>query len=164
MSAEEVSPLSGAGKKSGPLPVNARSPGFVNVPMTFATEPVACRKVDQFPVVEPQLISISRIMAIKTPSHRFGVMEFDLRVFFFQFSFPPIHLQRGMAVAARKDPFCHRRRGHRKLFFNSRSKDRKTGLQQKDDGYDRRAYWVHLLGMNCRKNKMGPSRSMDKSC
>ncbi len=53
MGAKEVSSFSGAGKKSDPLPVNARLPGFVNVPMAFATEPVAFREVDQLPVEEP---------------------------------------------------------------------------------------------------------------
>ena len=164
MGAEEISPLPGAGEKSGPLPMNAPFPGFINVPMAFAAEPIAFRKVDQIPIVEPQFVSIPRIMAIETPSHRFGVMEFDIRVFFFQFSLLSIQLHRGMAVVAGKHPFCHRRRGYRKLFLNSRSEDRKTGLQQKNDDCDRIAYWVHLLGMNSRKSKIGAIRSRDKSC
>jgi hypothetical protein len=51
--------------------------------VALTTEPVAFREVNEFPIVKPQLISIFRIMAIETPSHRFGVMELDIGVFFF---------------------------------------------------------------------------------
>ena len=155
MSAEKVGPLSGAGKKSSPLSMNARSPGFVNVPVAFTTESIALREVDQLPVEEPQLISIPCLMTIETPSHRFRVMEFDIRVFFLQFSLLSIHLHRGMAVAAGKHSFRHRGRRNRKFFFRPRRKGRKAGLQQKEDGYDRIAYWMHLLGVKRRKSQIG---------
>ena len=38
--------------------------------VALTAEPVAFRKVDQISVIEPQPISIFRIMAIETPSHR----------------------------------------------------------------------------------------------
>jgi hypothetical protein len=53
MSTEEVSPLSWTSKISGPFSVDPRSPGFVNISMTFATELVAFREVDELPVEKP---------------------------------------------------------------------------------------------------------------
>ena len=53
MGAEEVSPFPGTGEKSGPLPMNARFPGFVNVSMAFATEPVAFCEVDELSIEKP---------------------------------------------------------------------------------------------------------------
>jgi hypothetical protein len=54
-------------------------------------------------------------MAIEAPSHRLGVMELDIGVFFFQFSLLSIHLHGGMAIAAREHSLGHRRRS---IFFN----------------------------------------------
>jgi hypothetical protein len=53
MGTEKVGPLSWTGKIPGPFPMNARSPGPVNVPMTFATEPVAFCEVEELPIVKP---------------------------------------------------------------------------------------------------------------
>jgi hypothetical protein len=135
--------------------MNARFPGSVNVPMALATESIALRKVDQIPIEEPQLISIPRIMAVETPSHRFGVMEFDLRVFFFQFPLLSIQLHRGMAVATGKHPFCHRRRRYGKLLLSFPRKGRETRLQQEKDDRYRVGNWVHISGVNSRKSKTG---------
>jgi len=114
--AKVIGPFARIGKVSYPFPVNAYLPVLILVPVTFSAEPVAFRKADQIPIIEPQLISIFRIMAVETPSHRFGVMELDSGVFFFQFSLLPIHLHRGMAVSAWKNSFCHWRGSNRKLF------------------------------------------------
>ena len=61
--------------------MDPRPPGFVNVPMTFATEFVAFCEVDEFPVVKPQFVAIPCIVAIKTPSHGLGMMELDVGMF-----------------------------------------------------------------------------------
>jgi len=81
MRTEEISPLSGTGKISGPLPMDPRFPGFVNVAMTFATEFVAFCEVDELPVEKLQFVAIPCIVAIKTPSHRLGMMELDFGMF-----------------------------------------------------------------------------------
>jgi hypothetical protein len=83
--------------------------------MAFAAKAIAFREVDQMSIIEPQLIPILRIMAIQTPSHGFGMMELDIRVFFFQFSLLSIRLHGGMAIAAGKHSFGHRGRS---IFFN----------------------------------------------
>jgi hypothetical protein len=54
-------------------------------------------------------------MAVETPSHRFGVMEFDIGMLFLQLPFLPVHFHRGMAVATRVHSLSHRRRS---IFFN----------------------------------------------
>ena len=112
---EEVGSFPGTRKVSRSFSMNTRSPISVLRPMTFATEPIALGEIDQFTVVQSQLISISWVMAVEAPSHRFGVMEFDVGVFFSQFPFLSIHLHRGMAVAAGEQPLGHRRRS---VFFN----------------------------------------------
>jgi hypothetical protein len=81
--AEKVGPLSRAGKVSRSFSVDARFPVFENVAMTFAAEPIAFGKVDEFPVVKPQLISFFRIMAIEAPSHCLCMMQLNLGMFFF---------------------------------------------------------------------------------
>lgn len=115
MSAQEVSPRSWTSKISGPFSMDARPPGFVNVPMTFATEPIAFCEVNEFPVVKPQFVAISSIVAVKAPSHRLGMMELDIQMFILQLPLFPVHLQGGMAAAAGKHALCHRRRGDRKF-------------------------------------------------
>jgi len=112
--AEKIGPFS-ADKVSCSLPVKPCLPVPVQVAMTFAAEPVAFLKVDEFPIVKPQLVPVLCIVAIEAPPHRFGVMEMDLRVFLLQ---PPlfcVHRQRSVAIAAGKHPFCNRRRGDGKL-------------------------------------------------
>jgi len=46
--------------------------------MTFATEFVAFREVDELPVEKLEFVAISRFVAIKAPSHRLRVMELDI--------------------------------------------------------------------------------------
>jgi hypothetical protein len=115
MGTEEVRPLSGTPKISGPLPMDPRFPSFVNVPMTFPTESVAFCEVDELPVEKPQFVAVPRIVAIKAPSHRLRMMELDIGMFILQVSLLPVHLQGGMATAAGKHALCHRRRGDREL-------------------------------------------------
>jgi hypothetical protein len=103
-------------------------PIFVDISMTFAAETIALRKVDQIPVKESELIPILRIVAIEAPSHRFGMMEFDIGVFFFQFSLLSIHLHGSMTVAAGKQSFSHRRRH---IFLNDRRGRGSEKKQQK---------------------------------
>ena len=111
MSTEKVSPLPGSAKISGPLPMDPRFPGFVNVPMTFATELVAFCEVDEFPVVKPQFVAIFCVVAIQTPSHRLRMMELDVEMFILQLPLFSVHLEGGgMAIAAGKHALCHRRR------------------------------------------------------
>ena len=124
--AEKVGPLSGACKKPGSFSMDPCSPGFIDVPMTFATEPVAFCEVDELPVIKPQFIPISCFVAVKAPSHRLGMMQFDIRVFILQFPLFPVHLHRGMAVAAGKHAFCHGRRGDREFLTCPSHKGDKT--------------------------------------
>jgi hypothetical protein len=81
--AEKVGSLSRAGKVSRPFSMDACPPVSKDGAMTFAAEPIAFGKVDEFPVVKPQLISFCRIMAIEAPSHRFRMMQLDLGMLFF---------------------------------------------------------------------------------
>jgi len=74
---EQVSPFS-ASKVSCPLPMDTSPPIPVLGPMTFATEPITLGEVNQLPVVKPNFISISYIMAIEAPPHGLGMMKLDL--------------------------------------------------------------------------------------
>ena len=126
MGAEEVSPLPGTGEKSGPLPMNARFPGSVNVPMAFATEPVAFCEIEELSIVKPQFISILSVVAVKAPPHRLSMMELDIGMFLLQLPLFSVHLHGGMAVAAGKHALCHRKGGDRELLFDSNGKGDKT--------------------------------------
>jgi hypothetical protein len=83
MGTEEVSPLPRTAEKSCPFPVNPSSPGSENVSMTFPTEPIAFREVDEVSVIKPQLVAISCLVAIETPSHGLSMMELDVGMFVF---------------------------------------------------------------------------------
>jgi len=128
---EIVSPLPRAHKISRPFPMNPRSPISVLRPMTFTTELVAFCKVYEFPVEKSQFISIPYIVTIEAPSHRLGMMEFNIRVFFFEFSLFAIDLQGGMAVATGEHSLSHRRRS---IFFNDCRGRRGEKKQQKQGG------------------------------
>jgi hypothetical protein len=82
MSAEKIDPLPLTGEISNPFAMDASLPVFKNKAMTFATEPITLCEVDELPVVKPQFVAISCIVAIKAPSHRLRVMEFDLGMFY----------------------------------------------------------------------------------
>jgi len=126
--AEVISPLSRAGKVSHPFPVKTRLPIFIDISVAFATEAIAFREVDQISIIKPQLIPILRIVAIETPSHRFGMMKLDVGVFIFQDSLLSIHFHGSMAVAAGEHSFSHRRRH---IFFNDGHGRRSEKKQQK---------------------------------
>ncbi len=128
VSTEIISPSAGSHKVSGSFPMNACLPISVLRPMTFTTEPVALREVYQFTVVQPQFISVFSIVAIETPSHRFGMMELDVRMLFFQNPLLSIHFHGSMAVAAREHSFSHRRR---RILFDDRHGGRSEKKQQK---------------------------------
>ena len=104
--------------------MDPRSPGFVNVPMTFATELVAFCEVDELSVKKPQFVAISCFMAIKAPSHRLCMMELDIGMFILQLPLFSVHFEGGMAIAAGKHTLCHGRRGDGKLLINP---DRERG-------------------------------------
>ena len=126
MSTQEVSPLSWATKISGPFSVDPRSPGLVNVPMAFATELVAFCEIDELPVEESQFVAISCVVAIQAPSHRLSMMELDIRMFVFQFSFFAIDLHGGMAIATWKHTLGHGRSRDRELLAGAAHKGDKT--------------------------------------
>jgi len=126
MGAEEVSSLPWTGKMPGPLPMNARFPGSVNVSMAFATEPVAFSKVDELSIVKSQFVAISGIVAVKAPSHGLSMVEFDIGMFLLQLPLFPVKLHGGVAAAAGKHALGHRRRGDGKLLFDSNGKGDKT--------------------------------------
>src|SRR4030067_3353191 len=115
MGTEEVGSFSSAHKVSRSFPVDPRSPIVLLRTMAFATEPIALREVDEFPIIKSQLISVFYIMAVEAPSHRLGMMKLDLCMFFFHLTFFPIDLQGGVAAAAGKHSLCHGRRGDREL-------------------------------------------------
>jgi hypothetical protein len=116
LSTEIISPFAGPHKISGSFPVKTCLPILINVPMAFATEAIAFRKIDQISVIEAQLIPIPGIVAIEAPSHRLSVMKLDVGVLFFQDPLLPIQFHGRMAVAAGKHPFRHRRRH---IFLNN---------------------------------------------
>jgi hypothetical protein len=128
VSTEVISPLAWAGKVSHPLSMNTCPPVFILRAMTFAAETVALCEVYELPIIESQFIPILCIVAVETPSHRFGVMELDIGVFFFQFSLLSIHFHGRMAVAAGKHSLGHRRRS---IFFNDRRGSGSEKKQQK---------------------------------
>ena len=97
-------------KISRPFPMDTCLPVSVDIPVTFAAEPVAFGEIDEFSVKKSKLVSIFCIVAVEAPAHRLGMMEPNIRVFVFQFSLFAVHLHRGMAIAAGKHPLCHRRR------------------------------------------------------
>jgi hypothetical protein len=95
--------------------MNTRSPISVLRPVTFTAEPVTLGEFYQLAVIQPQPISISCVMAVEAPPHRFGVMEFDVGMLFLEYPFLPIEFHRGMTAAAGVHALGHRRRG---IFFN----------------------------------------------
>jgi hypothetical protein len=99
--------------------------------MTFATEPIAFCEVDELPVVKPQFVAISSIVAVKAPSHRLGMMELDIQMFILQLPLFSVHLQGGMASAAGKHTFCHGRRGDGKFLTCTTHKGDKANPRQK---------------------------------
>ena len=125
--AEEIGPFPCTGKKAGPLPMNPCTPSPVNVPMAFATEPIAFREIDEFPVIKPQFIPISCFVAVKAPSHCLSMMKFDIAMFILQLPLFSVHLHRGMAVATRKHALRHGRRGDGKLLTCTADKGDETG-------------------------------------
>ena len=46
--------------------------------MAFTAEPIALREIDEFSIEESKFVSILCIVAVETPSHGLGVMEFDV--------------------------------------------------------------------------------------
>jgi hypothetical protein len=130
--AEEVGSFPGARKVSRSFPVNTRSPISVLRPVTFAAESVTLGEFYQFAVVQSQPISIPYVVTVETPSHRFGVMEFDIGVLLLQLPFLPIDLHRGMTAATGVHSLGHRRRS---IFFNDSQGRGSEKKQQKQRGH-----------------------------
>jgi hypothetical protein len=126
MGAKEVTPPPWTGKETGPFPMDACLPVFVNVAMTFATELVAFCEFDELPVVKPQFVAISCFVTVEAPSHRLRMMELDIGMFTLQLPLFSVYLQGGMAIAARKHTLCHGRRGDGKFLTCTTDKGDKT--------------------------------------
>ena len=130
--AEIINPFARTGKVSHPFSVNTCPPIPILIAVTFAAKSIAFCKIDQLPVIEPELISIVRIMTVETPPHRFGVMKFNICMLFFQLPFLPIDLHRGVAAAAGVHSLGHRRRG---ILLNDCGESGSEKKQQKQRGY-----------------------------
>jgi len=104
----------------------ARLPVIILRTMTFAAESVTLREVYEVSIIKSQFITVLRIMTVETPSHGFGMMKLDIRVFFFQDPLRSIHFHSCMTVAAGKQSFCHRRRGDGEFLPRTVCKGRKT--------------------------------------
>ena len=80
--AEKVGSLASASKVSRPFPMETCLPVLVHISVTFATEPVAFGKLNEFAIVEPQFISIPRIVAVEAPSHGLRMVQRDIGMLF----------------------------------------------------------------------------------
>ena len=80
--AEEISPFA-ANKVTSSLPVNACLPVPIKVAMAFTAEPIAFGKINELSIEESKFVPIFCIVAVETPSHGLGVVEFYLGMFFF---------------------------------------------------------------------------------
>ena len=122
--------------------MNSCFPVAIEVPMTFAAQPVTFRKVDPFASKEAELIAIRRVVAVEAP-HEIGVMEFDIGMFFFDLPLGLIHLHGGMTVAAGEVSFCDRRRSDWEL-LNSHGRTDET-TNQTENEQDCNAYLLHVV-------------------
>ena len=80
MGAEQIRSLARSGKEAGPLPVNTGFPVVIDIAVAFAAEAVALVIVNEFPIVEPQFITVFVVVAVETPPHGFSMMEHDILV------------------------------------------------------------------------------------
>jgi len=136
--AEEIGPFA-ANEITCSFPVNACLPVPKEVAMAFAAEPIAFGKINELSVEEPKLVPIFCIVAVETPSHGLGVVEFNLGMFFLQFPLFSVYLHGGMAIAAREQSFCDGRRGNREL-LNPHGR-RYEMNHRKEDEYEQSAYF-----------------------
>ncbi len=120
-----------APKITGPFSVDTGFPVSIHGAVTFAAEPIALREIDELSIIKPELVAILCIVAVEAPSHALCMVELDVRMFFLEFPLFRIDLHAGMAVAARKEPFCNGRRSDRKLFDRYGKWD--TNNQAKND-------------------------------
>jgi hypothetical protein len=107
-----------APKISGPFPVNPCLPGSVDVPMTFAAETVAFRKIDELSIEKPEFIPVFWVVAVETPSDVFTMVKDDIRMLVFEFPSFSVGLHRSMTVTAGKHPLRQGRRRNRKLLLS----------------------------------------------
>ena len=132
--AEIVSSLPRAHKVSRSFPMNTRSPISVLRPMTFTTESIAFGEVYHLPIEQSQFIPIFCIVTVKTPSHRFSMVKFDIHMLLFQDSLFSIHFHGSMAVATGEHSLCQRRWRNRKLLLSPHHNGDKGNSKQKDEG------------------------------
>ena len=131
MSTEKVGSLT-AHEVPYSFPMDACLPIPVDVSVTFAAEPVALRKIDEFTVIEPQFVPVLSVVAVQTPSHGLGVMELDGGVFVLEVSLLAVCFHGGMAIAAGKHSFRYRGRGDRELFSGHGRGDQKHCPHNRD--------------------------------
>ncbi len=93
---------------ANPFTVDAGLPVTVHIAVALTAKAVRFGEIDKFTICKLQFITVGSAMAIKTPSFLLGMMQFDVRMFIFQFPALGIHVHAGMAVAAGENP---RRKG-----------------------------------------------------
>jgi hypothetical protein len=141
MGAEKIGPLT-ADEITCSFSVNACLPVPIEVAMAFTAEPITLSKINELSIEESKFVSIFCIVAVETPSHSLGVMEFNLGMFFLQFPPLAVHLHGGMAVATGEQTFCNRGRGNRELLYpHGRGYEMN---HRKEDEYEQSAYFLHV--------------------
>lgn len=157
MGAEEIGPFT-ANKITRSFPMNACLPVPIEVAMAFTAESIAFGKINEFSVEESKFVPIFCIVAVETPSHGLGVVEFNLGMFFLQFPPFSVHLHGGMAVAARKQSFSNRGRGDREL-LNRHGRGYEMN-HRKEDEYEQSAYFLHVYLLLKRAGRKGSTRDL----
>jgi hypothetical protein len=128
---EIISPLSGACKVSRSLAVDPYPPASVEIAVALPAESVTFLKIDQFAVVQTQSVAVLCVVAIEAPSHRFGVVQFDVGMLLLQLSLCSIDLHGGVTIAAREQTLRHRR--GRDLFDHSVHPGNKKSSEQEHE-------------------------------
>jgi hypothetical protein len=85
--------------------------------MALAAQTVALVKLDEFPIVEPQLVPVLCVVTVETPPHGFCMVEFDVVVGLFEFPLFPVDFHGGVALTAGEYPLRERGRADRELLF-----------------------------------------------
>jgi hypothetical protein len=107
--------------------MDAGLPVIIDIAMAFTAQAVTLVVTDELPIVEPQFVLISGIVAVETPPHCLSVMQHDIIMSLLQFPPFEIDLHGGVAITARKHPFGKWRRGDRKLLSSLLGECRITG-------------------------------------
>jgi hypothetical protein len=110
--AEEIDPFPPL-EIADPFAVDTDFPVTIDIAVALPAKQVGLRKLDSVPIGKLQLIPVSGIVTIQTPSIVFGVAQFDVGMLVLEFPSFCIDLHPRMTVAARKYPLGQRRRGNR---------------------------------------------------